>query len=303
MKKSDVSVSSTFSEKIMHGQVPTDDEWTAHLIEAHKIAPSMTPHAFAGYRTNDGMTSYELLADELVGLREKNATVLDLACGDGYLFQFIFSRLGSSGNIIGVDMSDAELNIAKRQYASDKRIKFYNTRAHGIPVADKTVDAIVCHMAFMLMLPIEPVVAEISRVLKTNGIFTAVIGSNRGKPGLFADILRLTLDFTDSRYPKMKEAKSGDPRVNSEEGLNSLFTKQVGFERISKRSEFELQIRTDANGVWDLMKDMYFISMLRIEEKAQLANELKQFVRAKSDSEGLVSFPFYMTKFVVKKVS
>jgi hypothetical protein len=47
---------SDFSKKLLSGQLPTDADWMEHLIEAHKIAPSMTPQAFAPHKTKEGKT-------------------------------------------------------------------------------------------------------------------------------------------------------------------------------------------------------------------------------------------------------
>ena len=63
----------------------------------------------------------------------------------------------------------------------------------------------------------------------------------------------------------------------------------------------EFMRRVEADGVWSLMKEMYFVSMLPNHEKMHLEEELKQFVRTKADSKGLVAFPFSMAKFVVTK--
>lgn len=79
---------STFWNKIESGRAPTEADWSEHLIEAHRGAPSMTPRAFAAHRTKDGLTSYEFLARQIAG-RGADMTVVDLACGDGYLAPFV----------------------------------------------------------------------------------------------------------------------------------------------------------------------------------------------------------------------
>ncbi|MBI3543204.1 MAG: methyltransferase domain-containing protein, partial [Deltaproteobacteria bacterium] len=145
---------SKFSEKILRGEVPADHEWAEHLIEAHKEAPSMTPNAFAPYRTAEGITSYELLARTLDGLAARpDATVLDLACGDGYLVPFILEHAGPRASVVGVDMSEGELAVARATRAREG-VRFVNGRAQELPLADASIDAAVCHMAFMLMLPL-----------------------------------------------------------------------------------------------------------------------------------------------------
>ncbi len=292
---------SKFAEKIMTGTLPTDDDWTEHIIEAHKTAPSMTPHAFAAYRTKSNLSSYEILAKQLDVLNKPDAKVLDLACGDGYLAQFILPKLNDHGSYIGIDMSDAELAIAKKNY-SDKRVSFAQAKAQSLPLQDKSTDAIVCHLAFMLMLPLEPVVTELSRILKGGGLLSAVIGNPKGAKGFFAEIQKLTFQFLDARYPKIKEAKSGDIRAYSEGGLKSLFTYELEFDpKTLTIEDFELVIETDPTGVWRIMKDMYFIGILPVSEKQALKKEMESFAATNLNAQGKAVFEFPMTMFTVTK--
>ncbi len=292
---------SKFAEKIKTGQPVSDEEWNQYLIEAHRLAPSMTPAAFAAYQTDKGQTSYELLSKSIEGLRNTPSTVLDLACGDGHLFPYLLRTLGSTGTVVGVDMSEGELSIARKSFEQDKRIKLQRASAQSMPLSNNSIDAIVCHMAFMLMLPLDPVLAEISRVLKGGGMFSAVIGNARGKGGLFGEIQRITSHFIGNLYPKLQEVRSGDPRVQSEAGLQELFSSNRGFQQPIEIKDFSLLIKTVPQGVWDLMKDMYFVSMLPKSEKDQLEIELKDFSASKKGPDGTVSFEFQMRMFTVRK--
>ncbi len=163
-----------FFEKLRQGETPSAEDWNEHLREAHRLAPSMTPKAFAALSTADGKNSYEILAETLSPRLPSRAQIVDLACGDGYLTPFLLRRLGADGRVLGVDISEGELNVA-RQVCTDPRVSFELAPAEKLPLRDASVDQIVCHMAFMLMLPVEPVVAEIARVLKH--------GANAGNPG------------------------------------------------------------------------------------------------------------------------
>ena len=226
----------------------------------------------------------------------------NLACGDGYLFQFLLPTLGPRGNVVGVDMSDGELAVAKANYGQDTRIKLHQATAQHLPLLDKSMDAIVCHMAFMLMMPLDPVVLEVSRVLKSGATFSAVIGNARGKGGLLGDIFKFSNEFVDSRYPKIHEAPMGDSRVQSEDNLRDLFSSKLGFRETVDIFDFSLLVKTDSHGVWNLMKDMYHVSILSEDEKIQLESELKKFSAAKADADGKLSFDFNMRRFTVRKL-
>jgi SAM-dependent methyltransferase len=290
---------SKFSEKLLQGLATTDEDWSEHLIEAHKTAPSMTPHAFAPYRTSEGLNSYEILARSIVA-PASDVSVLDLACGDGYLLQFLLPRISPSSRVFGVDMSEGELAVARRSYG-DPRVSFLNAKAQTLPLPPLSVDLAYCHMAFMLMLPVEPVVSELARVIKPGGKFSAIIG-NRKSSGFFSEIQQLVFRFLDSRYPRIKETKSGDPRVQSEDGLKQLFNPDRGFSDTIKVFEFELIVATSREGVWNMMRDMYFIGLLPDDQKEALRKELGAFVDTRCDESGNISFGFPMKKFSVSRI-
>lgn len=108
------------------------------------------------------------------------------------------------------------------------RVSFHRAKVQNLLLPDQSVDQLVCHMAFMLMLPVEPVVQEISRVLKTKGRFTAVIGG-RSSAGLYAELQKANFQWIQARYPRVQEVKAGAPGVGSVEGLKELFSTRLGF--------------------------------------------------------------------------
>jgi ubiquinone/menaquinone biosynthesis C-methylase UbiE len=289
---------SKFSEKIRRGELPSDDDWSEHLIEGHGNAPSQTPAAFAAYKTLEGLNSYQILAHEVDQFHEKNLRIIDLACGDGHLIPHLLSKQGPTARISGIDMSEAELTLAKRNL-NDPRVSFFHGKAQKLPFKDGSADLVLCHMAFMLMLPLEPVVSELARVLAPQGKFSAVIGNRNAHRGFFAEIARTAFGFISARYPKINEARSGDPRIFSEEGLQTLFKKELGFSQDIKRMNFELICNTSPAGIWDLMKNMYHLSVLSPDERGELKDLLIRMGQKHADANGGVSFTFSMTKLTV----
>ncbi len=290
---------SIYAKKILNGQTPTTEDWENHLMEAHLAAPSMTPDDFAGRKTRFGFDSYELLAREIKTPNLTDRHFLDLACGDGHLIPRILKKMDSKSHVSGVDMSVGELNVAKARVINP-RVSFYQSKANHLPFPDKTFDHIVCHMAFMLMMPIEPVIKEIGRVLKPGGGFSAVV-SGLHQTGIYADIRKIRLDYFDSKYPSVRNAKIGDPRIHSTEGLRELFSSHLGFQAIDAISDFELEIETDFAGIWTFMKDTYFIGMLPDHEKQELKKLYDTFGKKIADTNGQVKFSSPLSLFTIFK--
>ena len=84
------------------------------------------------YRKRAKLYDFAVWTYRLIGLREKmyrqqavtalslrpGDTVVDLACGTGLNFQFLQSQITSEGRIIGVDLTDAMLDVAHRRARS-----------------------------------------------------------------------------------------------------------------------------------------------------------------------------------------
>lgn len=57
---------------------------------------------------------YRIVAIEALNL-SKGHTVVDLCCGTGLNFPYLYAAVGPEGKIIGVDLSDAMLKVAEKQ--------------------------------------------------------------------------------------------------------------------------------------------------------------------------------------------
>ncbi|MGA6827015.1 methyltransferase domain-containing protein [Nitrospira sp. NS4] len=116
------------------------------------------------------------------GLKTVSAgeTVLDIGSGGG-IDCFEASRLvGPTGHVIGIDMTDTMLEIARRNavivagnlgYPSPN-VEFRKGLADAMPVADGTVDLIISNCVINLAPDKRKVFREMSRVAKPGGRFT-----------------------------------------------------------------------------------------------------------------------------------
>jgi SAM-dependent methyltransferase len=286
---------SKFGDKISRGETPTAEDWSIYLIEAHKQAPSMTPKAFAAHKTKTGLNSYQRLANTIETGDPRDLCVVDLACGDGHLIPYLLPKIDAGSTVFGIDMSEGELAVA-RQAVKDNRVKFLTAYAQELPLESGSVDYVFCHMALMLMMPVEPVVAELSRVLKLGGVFSAVIGA-RNTEGLFSEIQSLIGRYLLSKYPTMKHVRTGDPRVGSLEGLRGLFDSRLGFNEIADLEDVELEVRLPVAELWSFIQDMYLVSMLAQPEQEELRAMVLALAQPHADPNGEVSFPFAMKLF------
>lgn len=106
----------------------------------------------------------------LASLKE-GETVLDLGSGAGFDCFLAAKRVGPSGNVIGVDMTDdmiekARANAEKGGYAN---VEFRKGDIEKLPVDDESVDAIISNCVINLSTDKRAVFQEAYRVLKPGG--------------------------------------------------------------------------------------------------------------------------------------
>jgi SAM-dependent methyltransferase len=100
-------------------------------------------------------------------------TVLDLGSGAGFDAFLAWSRVGPTGHVIGVDMTDEMLARARRN--AEKRgatnVEFRKGMIENLPVESGTVDYVISNCVINLSPDKPAVFREIARVLKPGGCF------------------------------------------------------------------------------------------------------------------------------------
>jgi ubiquinone/menaquinone biosynthesis C-methylase UbiE len=282
---------SDFGTKILSGEETSPEDWQRHLREVHERLPGMTSAFSSRHATAQGQTSYEVLAESAgVAARvlDRPVDVLDLACGDGYLIELCLRQLGGGITITGVDMSEGELDAARQRLAG-QNARLCIGLAQSLPLAAASVDVALCHLAFMLMVPLEPVVQELARVLRPGGIFSAVVGSTSNpasahasggqeldtQRALFRQIGVALRQFWQEEYPQLQtDGRVGDPRALTMDGWKELFRPEAGFTGDVGIQEFEIVVRESAEGIWDFLKLTYSVDMLDARMREKLRSRL-----------------------------
>jgi uncharacterized protein (TIGR03437 family) len=107
--------------------------------------------------------------NELLGLLDSSATVLDLGCGHGS-----FAHESCPARVIGIDQYIADAPRFAQRMAGG-RIHYVLGSGERIPLAGQTVDLVVANHVFEHVDAPQQVAAEISRVLRPTGILFASV--------------------------------------------------------------------------------------------------------------------------------
>ncbi len=107
---------------------------------------------------------------DLAGPRE-GETVVDLGSGSGMDAFFAALRVGPTGRVIGIDMTDAQLEKADRLRAEHglDHVAFRAGRIEQLPVDDAGVDLVISNGVINLTPDKDQVFREVARVLRPGG--------------------------------------------------------------------------------------------------------------------------------------
>jgi SAM-dependent methyltransferase len=159
--------------KAMYQAVADEPDGTFHFEMGHDLAARL------GYPTSDlanvppeavesfAGVGYHLGLAELTG----GDRVVDLGSGSGTDAFVAANRVGDSGEVVGIDMTDAQLAKARRLAERDG---FTNTRfEHGyiehVPIDDGWADAVISNGVINLCNDKTAVFREIARILAPGG--------------------------------------------------------------------------------------------------------------------------------------
>lgn len=176
----------------------------------------------------------------IAGLKE-GETVLDLGSGGGIDCFLAARKVGTSGHVIGVDMTPAMLERANANKAKvgAANVEFRQGQIEALPVEDSTVDIILSNCVINLSPDKPAVFSEAFRVLKpggrvsisdivTEGEFSAQMRADADK---WAECVTGAIDVS-AYTATMRDAGFVDIAVVDKAGAEGIIPRQDGMPRI-----------------------------------------------------------------------
>jgi len=211
-------------------------------------------------------------------------TVLDVACGTGVLTRDAYKRVGKSGQVIGLDINEGMLNVAKQ---SNTEIDWRQGNAENLPFDDNHFDAVVSQFALMFFENRGTAINEMLRVLKPDkNLAIAVWGSLDNTPGYAQMVNLLARLFGDNIADGLRAPYNlGDMTLLQKE-FEEVKAKDIQIKTLAGTARFpsiESWVFTDIKG-WtlaDSIDDTQYQLLLTEAEK-----EFQSFVVA----DGTVTF-------------
>ena len=111
--------------------------------------------------------------------------VIDIACGTGALAIAILDRIGAQGSIVGIDINEGMLDVAKLK---SSRVEWLNAPAEALPFGDDNFDCAVSQFGLMYFEDRESALREMMRVVQPGGTLAIVVWDKlENNPGFAAE--------------------------------------------------------------------------------------------------------------------
>jgi len=178
-------VSATYAEALKRTTASTSEEESSSTSSCCKPkccsgAPDSTVAQLAGYEevSDEGVadaarSSFGCGNPLAFSQVEEGQTVLDLGSGAGFDLLIAAAKVGDSGKVIGVDMTDEMIDAARANAAKAgaHQVEVRKGVIEQLPVDDHSVDWVISNCVINLSTDKPAVFREVSRVLKPGGRF------------------------------------------------------------------------------------------------------------------------------------
>lgn len=110
--------------------------------------------------------------------------VLDVACGAGEPSITIASALNGTGQVVGTDISEGPLEVARERAARRglANVRYQQADVHALPFADASFDRLTSRLGIMFFAEPARAFAEMHRVLKLGGRVALLAWGNMEQP-------------------------------------------------------------------------------------------------------------------------
>ena len=292
------NLNSSWMNKIYLGETPNCKDLLDHLHIIHNRYTGFTEEIATSCCDLHGKNSYELLLDTVDP--NYHTDILDLACGSGVLLELCKKRFPPDLKLFGVDMNDNELKLARTRF-SNNDISFYKANAQDLSfIKDASKDVIFCHWALTLMDPVVTVLKTIKRLLKKQGVFSAIVDGDPYSAKGYLEIHNIIYQYVQKKFPNYGLLELGDPRIRSYKSLNKLI-KKIFSNSETKITPHVLTCKQKPNILANQVAGFFYASLiLSSKQYGILVSKLKDYF-TKNQVDGLSEFNLPVNLLVVKQ--
>lgn len=210
----------------------------------------------AMHDTYDNIRSFRGPAERLV-INAKIAPgqrVLDVACGTGWATMSAALAVGDTGRVIGIDIADKVLDVAREKAASEglSNVEYRLGDAEALEFDDASFDAVICASSIFFFHDILKALHEWHRVLKVGGM---IAFSSFGES--FFQTFSLCSERLNQYDGQTPSGQKPGERTDTPGKCRELL-KRAGFKEIEITTEQLGYHLRDATAYWQQISSMIF---------------------------------------------
>jgi arsenite methyltransferase len=140
-----------------------DPRFMSQLVFDEKLSRQLE----ANYSRRDFQRRRRLVENALSA--QAGERILDVGCGPGFYVSALLDAVGSTGAVIGIDISADMVAMATKRCESHHNVGFHQASATKLPVDDSSFDAALTVQVLEFIDDVDAALAELHRVLRPGG--------------------------------------------------------------------------------------------------------------------------------------
>ena len=174
-----------------------------------------------------------------------DARVLDVGCGSGWATRLL-AEYAVNGHVTGIDISDEMIDLARATSQSFANVEFQVASAEQLPFSDNEFTHAFSMESLYYYANTSKALGEVFRVLKTGGLFVAVVdlyweneATHQWIDNLNVPVELLSVDgyrslFIDGGFVNVRDQRLFDPTPVPENYTGSSFKSREDYEEYKR---------------------------------------------------------------------
>lgn len=238
----------------------------------HAIDPAATEESLAVLPGNRGVHLYDTLVSWAPIVAGEQA--IDLGCGSGGATRAAARAVGADGTVVGVDVCPECIEAAQARTDDDLPVLYRRadaTRLGSVP--DRTFDCAIASMLLEQVDDLQPLLAEVFRVLRPGGRFVAsVTAFDRLRP-IDASFMGAVIAVVGRHAPGALAGRASRASI-PHEPVDAAAFREAGLATVEEQDVQFAVVMEDLDDAWRVFSRTYIAQVLGDEGREDLKRVL-----------------------------
>ena len=225
---------------------------------------------------------------------ENGDKVLDIGCGGGQTSFEASKLVGDNGYVLGADISDLLLSVAKSKFSKVNNLEFINCDVQNYSFKERSFNKVISRFGVMFFENPVDAFCNINKSIKDGGSLNFVCWTNLMENEFHTAATNIILQHIDKEYPKLTRDPGPFAFNDNEyiqEILNSSGFKNIKVEKIYTSISTQDTIEKDAELLLNLGMGARLLAEEDLSEDklSVIKNEIEAMCKERQDN-GIISY-------------